>query len=309
MAVFMSQEKTKRALASKEQLFNIQSVALRDAFTDFILSRQAMQCTPATLKNYAWTLGRFINWLEGQGVISPEEVTARNVRNYLALYADKSDWTLNGHARTIRTLLRFWHKEGYLPQAVTFDMPKVRQKRLAFLTSEQIKRVLAVCDLRQKAIILFLVDSGLRRQEFCNLQRKDVDLQTGMVIVRQGKGRKDRVAVIGATTRRTLLKYWQTCPNQNENAPAFQTLDGQPFSPSGLRSLLVRLSKRAGVPLSPHALRRSFATLALQGGMDLVSLQMLLGHRDISTTRRYVQWLDDDLLTAHRKASPIDNLK
>jgi len=166
-----------------------------------------------------------------------------------------------------------------------------------------------VCNLRERAIILFLVDSGLRRQEFCNLERKDINLQTGVVTVRQGKGRKDRIAVVGATTRRALLRYWQTCANQEENAPAFQTKDGQRFTPAGLRSLLLRLGHKAGVHITPHALRRTFATLALQGGMDLISLQTLLGHSDIATTRRYVQWLDDDLLKAHKKASPIDNLR
>jgi site-specific recombinase XerD len=304
----MSPEKSQRILALKSQSFNIASAALRDAWTDFILSRQAMQCTPATLKNYQWTLGRFITWLEAQGVTTPAEVSARHLRQYLALYTDKSDWYLNGIARAIRTLMRFWHKEGYLPQAVTFDMPKVRQKRLPFLTAEQVQKVLSACNLRERAIILLLVDSGLRRQEVCNLNRSDIDLQTGIVRVRQGKGRKDRIAVIGATTRRALLKYWQTCPNQEADAPAFQTENGQRLNRYGLQSLLRRLSQRSGVSFSAHALRRSFATLALQAGMDLVSLQTLLGRSDISTTRRYIQWLESDLLEAHRRASPIDNL-
>lgn len=305
----MASENPKRLSALENQFFNIASVALLDAFTDFIISRQAMKCTAKTLKNYQWVLGKFITWLERQGITSPAEVTARHVRQYLALYADKSDWYLNGHARAIRTLLRFWHKEGYLPQPVTFDMPKIRQKRLPFLTAEQVKQVLAACDLRQRAIILLIVDSGLRRQEVCNLNRSDIDLSTGLVRVKQGKGRKDRVTVIGATTKRTLLKYWQTCPNQHPDAPAIQTETGERLTGNGLQSILRRLSKSAGVKFSAHALRRTCATLALQGGMDLVSLQAMLGHSDISTTRGYIQWLDNNLLEAHRKASPVDGLK
>ncbi len=304
----MAAQKTKRTLAPKSQFFNIESYSLANAYTDFILSRQAMQCTAATIRNYQFLLGKFIAWLEAQGCTAPQEVTARIVRQYLTLFADKSDWYINGVARAIRTLLRFWHKEGYLPQPVTFDMPKIRQKRLQFLNAEQLKRVLPVCDLREKAIVMFAVDSGLRRAEICNLNREDVDLQTGSVRVRQGKGRKDRLAVIGAATRRVLLRYFASAPDKRPEAPAFQTQDGRRFAPGGLQSLLIRLGKKCGVKLSVHALRRSFATLALQNGMDLVSLQTLLGHSDISTTRRYIQWLEADIIEAHKKASPIDNL-
>lgn len=304
----MSDKKTEKIVTPKSQFFNIASVPLRDAWTDFILSRQAMQCSQETVRFYRLTSGKFITWLEAHGITAPQDVNTRHVRQYLALYADKSDWYLNGIARAIRTLVRFWHREGYLPQPVTFDMPRVRQKRLPFLTAEQVKQVLNVCDMREKAIILFLVDSGLRRREFCNLNRQDIDLQTGGVIVRQGKGKKDRLAVIGSTTRRALLRYFAVVPNKAPEAPAFQTRNGTRFTPSGLGSFFLRLSKRAGIHLTPHALRRTFATLALQGGMDLVSLQTLLGHSDISTTRQYIQWLDEDLLNAHRRASPVDNL-
>lgn len=305
----MSSPKDKRISALKSQSFNIASVALRDAWTDFVLSRQALQCTARTLANYQWTLGKFIAWLENQGITSPDQITARHVRQYLALYANKSDWYLNGHARAIRTLLRFWHKEGYLPQPVTFDMPKVRQKRLPFLTADQVARVMKAADVREGAIVAFIVDSGLRRQEVVNLNRQDIDLKTGLVKVWQGKGKKDRISLIGATARRYLLRYWRTCPDQRPEAPAFQTKDGQRLTVYGLSALLARLSKKVGFRVSPHALRRTFATLALQNGMDLVSVQMLMGHADISTTRQYIQWLDSDLVAAHQKASPIDRLK
>ena len=305
----MSNPKKQRTLALKHQPFNISSPALHDALTDFILSRQAMGCTKTTIQNYRWTLAKFITWLETQGVTSPQEVAARHVRQYLSQITGKSDWYVNGHARAIRTLVRFWHREGYLPQPVTFEMPKVGEKRLPYLTAEQIEQLLKVCTPREKALVMFLVDSGLRRQELCNLTRQDVDLQTGMVRVRQGKGKKDRLAMIGATTRRALLAYLRTCRNRDDNAPLFQTESGGSISSYGMQSIFYRLSQKAGFRVSPHMLRRSFATLALKNGMDIVSLQGLMGHRNLVTTRKYIQWLDEDLIAAHRRASPIDNLK
>jgi integrase/recombinase XerD len=89
--------------------------------------------------------------------------------------------------------------------------------------------------------------------------------------------------------------------------PLFQTKNGGRLTNNGLRSLLLRVGKRAGVVVSPHALRRTFATLSLRAGMNLLHLQGLLGHSTFEMTRRYVQMIDDDLLEAHKEHGPIDN--
>src|SRR5262245_28436584 len=125
---------------SRAQVWNLASVALQDAYTDFMLSRQAKNVTPATLDFYQFTAGAFLSWLEGQNVTGPEQVTARHVRGYLALLIEqgKQDTTLHAHARAVRTLLRFWHFEGYAPSPIRFDMPKLAKKRLPVLTAEQL---------------------------------------------------------------------------------------------------------------------------------------------------------------------------
>jgi len=113
--------------------------ALQDANSDFILSRKGMQCTPTTLDFYMHTAGIFPICLEGQGVTSPEEVTARYVRQYLAELSDKgrADNTVRHHARAIRMLVFFWHEEGYIPEPVKFAMPKVDKKRLPVLSADE----------------------------------------------------------------------------------------------------------------------------------------------------------------------------
>jgi len=84
-------------------------------------------------------------------------------------------------------------------------MPRLEKKRLPVLTTDELRQVLKACKPRDKAIVLFMVDSGLRRGEVCSLNWQDIDMTSGLVKVRQGKGKKDRSAVIGATTRRALL--------------------------------------------------------------------------------------------------------
>jgi site-specific recombinase XerD len=87
-----------------------------DAYTDFILSRQAMNCTPVTMRFYRFTAGKFLEWIAGQGIIDPQEVSARHVRQFLAKLTSRGlqDITRHDYARGIKTLLRFWHKEGYI---------------------------------------------------------------------------------------------------------------------------------------------------------------------------------------------------
>jgi integrase/recombinase XerD len=104
------------------------SLALLGAYTDFILSRQAIQCSPATLQFYRYTAGTFLDALQARGVTSPQEITARHVREYLAqlVGAGKADTTVHDHARAIKSLLHFWLEEGYLPAPVTFAMPRLQ---------------------------------------------------------------------------------------------------------------------------------------------------------------------------------------
>jgi integrase len=153
-----------------------------------------------------------------------------------------------------------------------------------------------------------MTDSGLRRAEVCALNWGDVDFATGLVAVRRGKGGKARSAVVGAATRRALLAYRRTVENVSDGGPVFQARQGARFTGSGLLQILRRLSKRTGIHVTPHALRRTFVILSLRADMDVLHLQALLGHSGLEMVQHYAQMVDDDLLDAHRAHSPIDNL-
>jgi len=118
-----------------------------------------------------------------------------------------------------------WHNEDYMPVLVKFELPKKAKKRLPVLNVEQLQQVLKACNIRDKAIVLFMADSGLRREETVKLNWGDVDMQSGLVRVKQGKGKKDRSAVIGATTRRALLAYKRTLADRD--GVTIQKLMGQ----------------------------------------------------------------------------------
>jgi site-specific recombinase XerD len=272
------------------------------------VSRQAMLCSPGTIRFYHFTAGKFLQYIENQNVVEPYEVTARHVRFYLSKLANKglSDSYIHGHARAIRTLLKFWFQEKYIPEPIVFTMPAMSRKRLPVLSADEVKIVLAACRTkRDKALVLLLVDSGIRRAEACASNWGDVDIQSGLVRIERGKGGKARSVVVGVKTRRALLAYRREV-NHNDDDPLIQTSTGNRFTYSGLRSALLRVGTRAGIHVTPHALRRTFATLSLRAGMNLIQLQAMLGHGSLEMTRQYIQMIDDDLLEAHEKYGPID---
>jgi site-specific recombinase XerD len=290
---------------------NLAAVALLDAYTDFILSRQAALRAENTIKFYQFTAGLFVRWLVVQGVTTAAETSARHVRSYLAELAGrgKSDGTLADHARGIRVMVRFWLAEGYLPAAVRFDIPKVAKKRLPTLDADNLAAVLAACDNpRDRALIMLMADSGLRRAEVIALDWGDVDISTGLLRVRRGKGGKARSAVIGANTRRALLAYRRTITNAEEGAPMFQPKHGGRFTADGFKQVFIKLQKRSGVNVTPHAMRRTFAILSLRAGMDPLHLQALGGWEGLEMVKHYAQLVDDDLLQSHKAHSPIDSL-
>lgn len=286
------------------------SRSLHEAYTDFILSRQAMLCGERTIAWYSFTLGKVLQWLIENEVSEPQKISARHIRAYLSELSGRGlkDSTINNHARAIRTMLRFFHTENYIPEPVTFKMPTIAEKRLLFLSADDVQKLLKACQSsRDKALVLLMVDTGLRRAEVCALNWGNVDIQSGLVQVVRGKGGKARSVVVGAATRRALLAYRREL-EPDPDKPVFQTQSGGRLAHNGLRSILLRVGERAGVKVNPHSLRRTFATMSLKAGMNPLHLQGLLGHASMEMTKRYVQMVDDDLVEAHKAHGPIDNI-
>ena len=222
-----------------------------------------------------------------------------------------SDSYIQQHERVSKTFLRFCKKEGYIEEEISFELPKIASKHLRVLDISEIRQILNHCEsLRDKLIITFFVDTGVRLSEFSNLNWGDINIDTGSVVIRKGKGKKFRVIGIGIKTRRLLLKYKSELGQESTNPekPLFQTIHGKRFTPMGLRSALVRLSENSGVKFSAHVLRRSFAKLSVKAGMNLIYIQSLMGHSNIETTRNYVQKLDSsEVLNAQKIHGTVDN--
>ncbi len=186
------------------------------AFEDFILSREAALCSPETIDFYRRMLKPFLAQANGT------EPTNRMVREFLSTVAQRgvSSATVHAHARAVRAFLRFAYEEDWIEEPVTVRMPRVEQKRMEVLSREDVRKVLSVTGTRDRALVLTLIDSGLRRGEALALDWDDVDLRTGAVYVRRGKGGKARVTYVGAKTRRALLRWGGGQPEEDSSARA-----------------------------------------------------------------------------------------
>lgn len=257
--------------------------------TDFLLLKQAQLCSEQTIDWYERMLSPFM---------SEYQFNSKDIRFFLANLAERkvSSATVHAHARALRAFFNFCYEEGYIEEQLKIPMPKVHKKRMDVLSPTDIKVILRECSVRERALILLLIDSGIRRGEALSLQWENIDFKTGQIVIHRGKGNRARITYIGAKTRRALLKW-------RANSPEGCLF---PLTPSGACSLMERITKRTGVKVSFHKCRRSFATLSLRNGMDLFSLQRLLGHSTLEMTRIYAQQVDADLLNSHKKHGPID---
>lgn len=222
------------------------------------------------------------------------------------------DTTIHGYAQVVKTFCRFLVNEEMTEEnpMSKVAMPKVDKRILPAFAPEDVHKLLTTCHtLRDKAIVLCLLDSGLRAAEFVSLQVGDVNLQTGAIRVKHGKGAKDRVAYLGAPSRKALIKYLSERRGRRPTSPLWLSQDGGSLTYWGLALLLRRLGKRAGVEhCSPHTFRRSCALWSLRAGMSIYHLQALMGHSDLQVLRRYLDLVEADAQEAHKRYGAVDNM-
>jgi len=152
---------------------------------------------------------------------------------------------------------------------------------------------------RNKTMLQLMLDTGLRLAEACALRWKDIDLTTGKLMVRQGKGARDRTLWIGAQDLE-LLQEWrdrQAKDVQGSPAHVFTTLAGKPLSHRYVQQMVKRLAVKAGIEknIHPHTLRHSFATDLYRETSKIRLVQKALGHSDLSTTMIYTHVFDEEL--------------
>ena len=154
--------------------------------------------------------------------------------------------------------------------------------------------------LRDLCMLRLMLNTGLRASECLNLKVRDVDWMSGKLMVREGKGKKDRTLWVNEDVLDLLRKWRERRPVESELL--FTTLEGKPINDRALRAMVQRRAKKAGIPkhVHPHTLRHTFATEMYRQTKDIRGVQKMLGHSDLSTTMVYTHIVDDDVENAMR---------
>lgn len=285
---------------------------LQLALDAFLLAKEGEGVSHYTHREYRRVCRRFLQYVSQRGVTSPAGITPAHVRAYFAELhrSDYSQHTIHDYARPVKTLLRFWYADGIITADVMagVKMPSADRRVLPAYTEAEIRRLLAACrTLRETALVLFLLDTGVRAAECCALLVTDFDSETGAVMVARGKGGKGRTVYTGSKARRALVRY--LLAEARITGPLFPSeRTGAQLGPNGLLQVLHGIGKRAGVRCTAHKFRRTFALWALRSGMDIRRLAALLGHSSLNVVQQYLSVTEHDLAGAHRDHGPVDSL-
>jgi integrase/recombinase XerD len=297
----------------------LEDVHLESWLEAFLNDRKAQNFSPGTLHFYRSKLAHFAQFCEGRAITQVHQVSADELRRFLLWLADThhNPGGVNACYRAVKAFLRWHWEENDLPGKPPISKvkpPKVPQEALEPVQLADVGKLLEACkgkqllDLRDRAIFLTLLDTGSRAAELLALDLEDLDLVSGALLIRQGKGRKPRTVYASQDTRKALRAYVKA---RGDNCAALWVTDGATrLTYFGLRSMVARRSKQAGIEAPElHAFRRAFALIMLRSGVDVYSLQSLMGHADLQVLRRYLKQEDSDLQAAHVKGSPVDRLK
>lgn len=281
----------------------------------FLMDGQARNLSPRTIHGYRQQITWFQEYLALQSCHHLAEITPHHIRAYLLYLQTERNWrpaSVHAAARSIRAFLNFCHAEEMMPSnpMTRVKMPKVKVENLPAFADEEIRKLLgATKTQRDKALLLCLLDTGCRANEFLAWNVGDVNLPVGTIRVRQTKNGKERTVFLGVRARRELMKLYGG-QSLSPDEPVWRNLySGERLQYDGLKTLLRDLGDATGVkPCSAHRFRRTFALMSLRNGMNIYALQRIMGHSDLTILQRYLALVDDDLQTAHQHHGAVDNL-
>lgn len=314
------------------------NLSLTELLDQYQLDLEAMNRSHKTISWYVEILQRYFAFLHSNHLLKPvDKLGTQELKAYILHLQQSDKWANNlgikkpsgklsphsvqGHVRAVKAFWSWLGTEGYVDEnpLAKFPLPKVPDKLVTVLTSEQIVKLLTNIDrmtpqgARYYAILLLLLDTGLRVSELASIKIEDLDLTHNCIQV-LGKGTKWRVVPISKLTKKEMIRYVnlfrpKLCPA--ESAYLFPTAEGTHISVNSIQQFLRRLAGRSGlsqVRVSPHVFRHTFATQAMANGANVFALKEIMGHASLHTTMKYTHLQPHDLQLQHSTFSPVAKL-
>lgn len=263
---------------------------LQKHITNFLAAKRVDGLSPKTINNYRQMLGAF----SAQVPKSVTQIIADDIRGYIVYLADQrhlKEGSIQTHTNTLRSFFSWLLVEEVIRKnpMLKIKSPKLDKRRLRqALSTEEMEMLRDACKTyREKALVEFLYSTGCRLSEVVEINLDEVDFIERSVKV-CGKGNKERTVYFSVRAKLMLTEYLKGCPQSQSLFLASR----QPYGRINKRSIqymIQKLGQRANLQhrLHPHLLRHTFATSALNAGMDITVIQTLLGHSDIASTQIY----------------------
>ena len=268
-----------------------------------------------TIKNYKYDLDKFLQFLKKEHIDSFTDATRKTVEKYLKQISDMNPKSVSRNITSINNLFIFLLKEKQINNnpCEFIDRPKLKKSLPDTLSFDEVSLILNIplltkYDYRNKAMLEILYGSGLRISELISLTLRDIDMENDIIRC-FGKGNKERIVPINDYEKYFLKEYLSVRSlfliNGN-NDYLFLNNHGRKMTRQGFLKNLQRILIQKGIKkhVTPHTLRHSFATHMLSGGADLRSIQMLLGHSDISTTKIYTHITNEKIKEDYKEFHP-----
>ncbi len=296
---------------------------LSNLILHFAQSNKADAKSPKTVNWYTEMLNCYVKYLERTN-ISPTlaNLNINTVRNFIIHEQERnlSPSTVACRVRALKAFASWLFREDYTNNNVLTNLkvPKIPKKLVEPLTQDEIdiliqkQNPLTAMGSRNIAILITLLDTGMRLNELSSLRFNNAHIEEGYLKV-MGKGSKERVLPIGSLEQKILWRYvfhFRPQPDNDLNDFLFLTLDGRRLQPNAIKLLLKRWGRKAGVPrLHAHLCRRTFATnfLIYKCG-DTFRLQQILGHSTLEMVREYVSYASDHDMIQNHVSSPTDRM-
>jgi integrase/recombinase XerD len=288
--------------------------------------------SPITIENAGYHLSKLLEWCHERGILRPQEITreilelyqGQLIRSHKKTGESYSAGYLSMILSTIRGFFRWLAKNNHIlyNPASELELPRmVKHIPRNIMSVAEVEAVMMQVDLswglglRDRAILEVLYSTGMRRFELCRLGCKDLFMDTGVVLVREGKGRKDRMIPIGERALAWIEKYKNDLRPALVVNPSEETLflssRGSPLLPATLSEIVKGYVRGSGIEKegSCHMFRHTMATLMLENGADIRYIQQILGHSRLDTTQIYTHVSIKKLKEIHSTTHPGAPLK